>query len=270
MTENDNLKKYGASFQTKIIAGLLSDKTFLERINDIVDVNYFESNAQQWIVGEIISYYIEYKTIPTLDVFKVKVLAIENDVLKAAIVEQLRSVYTKISDSDLTYVNEQFLEFCKNQKLKQAIIESVDLLKLGEYDIIKHKIDEAVKAGAERNIGHDYHNDIEARMKNVIRSCVKTDWAHIDKLMDGGLGAGELGIIVGAAGGGKCIGPNTELEIQYHETGIEITGNSGNTHILWFSPFDKFEFDDKVLFGWQIDNILFEIEQLKVLAQENH
>jgi replicative DNA helicase len=259
----DNLKKFGSEFQIKCISGLVSDKTFIERISDILEPDSFETDAHKFIVKETISYFLQYKDLPTLAVFKVKVDGIENDLLKQSVVEQLRLVYQKISDTDLKYIKEQFLEFCKNQKIKNAIMESVDHLKSGQYDKIKHVVDIAMKAGMERNIGHEYMVDIEQRMSQMARKTVKTNWTEIDTLMDGGLAGGELGIITACAGSGKCVGPNTEIEIEYYEFGIEINGNSGNQYTLWINPFEKYKLDDKELYGWQIENIFFELENLK-------
>ena len=181
----------------------MSDKTFIERISDILEPDSFETDAHKFIVKETISYFLQYKDLPTLAVFKVKVDGIENDLLKQSVVEQLRLVYQKISDTDLKYIKEQFLEFCKNQKIKNAIMESVDHLKSGQYDKIKHVVDIAMKAGMERNIGHEYMVDIEQRMSQMARKTVKTNWTEIDTLMDGGLAGGELGIITACAGSGK-------------------------------------------------------------------
>ena len=201
----DNLKKFGSEFQIKCISGLVSDKTFIERISDILEPDSFETDAHKFIVKETISYFLEYKDLPTLAVFKVKVDSIENDLLKQSVVDQLRLVYQKISDTDLKYIKEQFLEFCKNQKIKNAIMESVDHLKSGQYDKIKHVVDIAMKAGMERNIGHEYMVDIEQRMSQMARKTVKTNWTEIDTLMDGGLAGGELGIITACAGSGKSL-----------------------------------------------------------------
>jgi len=103
-------------------------------------------------------------------------------------------------------------------------------------------------------------------MSQVSRACIKTGWDVIDTITDGGLGKGELGFVIGSAGNGKCVGPNTEIEIQYQELGIPIIGNSGKEYIIWISPLSKYEFDGKLLFGWQIGNILFEIEKFKSIA----
>jgi len=258
----DNLKKFGADFQTKCISALVSDKTFIERVSDIIEPGSFETDAHQFIVKETLSYFLGYKELPTLAVFKVKVDSIENDMLKQTVVDQLRLVYQKITDSDLKFIKEQFLEFCKNQKLKNAIMESVDHLKNGQYDKIKNVVDVAMKAGMERNIGHEYDVDIEKRMSMMARNTVKTNWVEIDSIMDGGLSGGELGVITACAGSGKCVGPNTEIEIEYHEFGIELSGNSGNPYVLWINPLKKYNIDDKELFGWQVENVFFELQKL--------
>ena len=264
----DNLKKFGLDFQAKIIAGILSDRNFLERVLDIIDVTAFENEAHQWILKEIMGYFVSYKETPTMQVFKVRVDTISNDILKQSVVDHLKSVYLKLTEKDLVFVREQFLEFCKNQKLKNAILESVDHLKVGEYDRIKVLVDNAMKAGAERNLGHDYKTEVEIRMSQVCRSTVPTGWDVIDALMDGGLGPGELGVVVAPAGTGKCVGPTTEIDIQYHETGITIVGNSGKEYIMWIKPFNKFNLDGRELFGWQVDNILFELETLRLQLPE--
>ena len=199
----DSLTKYGRDFQIKCISCLISDRSFIERINDIIEVDFFESDANKWVVKESIKYFNEYKDLPTLTVFKIKVDEVNDELLKRSIVDNLKLVYQKVSDNDLKFVKEQFLEFCKNQKLKNAIIESADLLALGQYDKIKNVVDHAMKAGMERNIGHDYTEDVEQRMSVMSRNCVKTNWTEIDTIMDGGLAAGELGIITACAGSGK-------------------------------------------------------------------
>ena len=55
----------------------------------------------------------------------------------------------------------------------------------------------------ERNIGHDYIVEVDSRMSQVSRACVKTGWSVIDTITDGGLGKGELGFIAAPSGAGK-------------------------------------------------------------------
>lgn len=206
MTEEikqDNLKKFGNEFQTKCVTTLISDRSFIEQIYDILELDFFEGDANKWIVKETLDYFFSYKDLPSLSVFKVKLDKVTNELLKKSIVDNLKLVYLKTKDNDLKFVKEQFLEFCKNQKLKKAIIDSVDYLSDGNYEKIKSTIDNAMKAGMERNLGHEYIIDVDTRMSQMARKTIKTGWKEIDTLMDGGLGPGELGIIAAPAGVGK-------------------------------------------------------------------
>lgn len=203
MDELDTLKKYGSEFQAKCILCLLKEQKFIEQIFDILSEDYFEADSNRWIVEQIKSYFIKYKTTPTGDVFKIEVNKLENEVLRTTIVEQLKVIASKAKDTDLPYIKEQFLAFCVNQKMKNAILSSVDLLKMGQYDQIKSLVDDARKAGMERNIGHDYFEEIDIRMSEAARHVVPCGWEPIDDLLDGGLADGELGFVVAPAGSGK-------------------------------------------------------------------
>jgi replicative DNA helicase len=207
----DNLKKYGAEFQIKCIAALLSDKSFLERIYEILEPSMFETDANQWIVKETKNYFIEYKDLPTPTVFKYKVDALTKhigdpkqvELLKSGIIPQLRNVYQKTTESDIKFIKDEFLTFCINQSMKNAVLESADLVKAGEYTKIRTVIESALKAGMEKDLGHDYVSDVEQRLSETARSCIPTNIPAIDELLDGGLGKGELGFIIGPAGSGK-------------------------------------------------------------------
>lgn len=206
MSENeevDTLQKYGSAFQSKAIRALLDDRDFLERIHDIVLVEYWESEGHQWIVEETLEYFTKYRKAPTLDVFKISLTDVKIEVLHATIVDQLRHIFVKISTDDMEFVKDEFLTFCKNQKLKNAIVQSVDLLKGGQYDAIKTVVDDAMKAGMERDLGHEYLKELQIRVSDVARDTVTTGWQTIDDLTMGGLGPGELGVIISSAGGGK-------------------------------------------------------------------
>jgi replicative DNA helicase len=199
----DTLTKFGSSFQSKIIMSLLSNKEFIQTISDIIEPSIFDSDANKWLVKSIKDYFIEYKTPPTLEVLKIKVGEIENDILKTSVIEKLKDAWNHREATDLNFVKKEVLTFCKNQSLKEAIVKSVDLLQNKEYDEIKVIIDKALKAGTTKDIGHDYLTNLEERLTKSTRDTIKTSWDIINEIMDGGLGKGELGVIVAPAGVGK-------------------------------------------------------------------
>lgn len=199
----DKLSAYGYGFQVKVLAAMFTDRSFLQQIADIIQPEYFESDANSWLLEVIISHFREYKTPPSKDVLKVKVTEIDHDVLKVAIVEQLKEVFRYMESDDLSFVKNEILKFCKNQEIKHAIMDSVNLLQNGNYDEIKTKIDSAMKAGADTNVGHEYNKDVELRYNEAARHTITTGWDVVDDLMDGGLAPGELGVVMAPAGIGK-------------------------------------------------------------------
>jgi replicative DNA helicase len=168
----------------------------------MLDEEHFGSQAHKWIVKEILNYYQKYHTNPTMDVLKVEMKKVTNDVLKLSIKEQLREAYQS-TDDDIEYIQEEFSTFCKNQQLKKALLNSVDLLKAGDYDSIKIMIENAMKAGQDKNIGHEYNKDVESRYRENNRMVIPTPWPLVNDLLQGGLGNGDFGLIFGNPGGGK-------------------------------------------------------------------
>ena len=196
------LVDYGAPFQVKTIGALLTRKEFVQNIYDILSDEHFPNPAHKWIINEILQYWNKYHTVISMDTLKIEVKKIDNDVLKTSIVEQIKEAY-RHSDDELQYVEEEFTAFCKNQQLKSALLNSVDLLNSGDYDSIRHLIDNALKSGQDRNIGHEYNKDIETRYREDYRPTVPTPWPMLNQLTQGGFGAGDLGIVFGNPGGGK-------------------------------------------------------------------
>ena len=196
------LQDYGPAFQVKSIGALLTKKEFLQNINDVLSDEFFPNPAHKWIINEVLKYWYKYHTVITMETLKIEVKKIDNEVLKTSIVEQLKESYRQ-SDEDLEYVIEEFTDFCRNQKLKGALLDSVELLNAGNYDAIRSLIDHALKAGTDRNIGHEYKKDIETRYREDYRPTIPTPWEPINKLTQGGFGPGDLGIVFGNPGGGK-------------------------------------------------------------------
>ena len=199
----DTLVKYGQSYQSKVVASLITDVKFLEQVTEITKPTFFESQANQWIVGEVQHYFDEYRSTPTMEVFKIKVGDVDDKGLKQTIVEQLKSVYLQMESDDLPYVKKEYLTFAKNQKVKDALFKSVELLKAGQYDKIIDTMTAASKVGVESDLGLDYIENFESILEDVKRDSTPTGWDVIDELMDGGLGPGELGVVMAPSGIGK-------------------------------------------------------------------
>jgi hypothetical protein len=199
----DNLAKYGQSYQTKVVTNLVTDRPFLEQVSDILETKYFESDTNKWVVDITRKYFSKYKNTPTTDFFKTEIQKITDKALQQNVLTQLKAIYALQSGGDSEWVKNEFVTFCKNQNFKNVILTSVDLLQTGQFDKIEKLVRDAVKVGQSNDLGLDYKEDIEVRFEEVNRRTVKTNWDVIDELIDGGLGPGELGVIVAPSGVGK-------------------------------------------------------------------
>jgi len=201
MTLN-TLNSYGKAFQLKVLGSLLTDKKFLLNVRDVLYDDYFDADSHKWIVNQITSYFDKYHTNITMDVLKVELQKLENEILQVAVKEELRNSY-EASQADLEYIQDEFTTFCKNQEMKAAILNSADLLKKHDFDGIRNTIESAMKAGMDKNIGHEYNKDIETRYRTDYRPTIPSPWPILNDGIQGGFGPGDLTIVFGNPGGGK-------------------------------------------------------------------
>jgi RecA/RadA recombinase len=62
-----------------------------------------------------------------------------------------------------------------------------------------------LKLGHNNNYGYDYLKDFERRFQIKARNPISTGWSEFDKLTQGGLGSGELGVVIAPTGAGKSM-----------------------------------------------------------------
>jgi replicative DNA helicase len=203
MTTLQKLNQYGPVFQVKVLGALLTQRQFLINIIDSLDSEYFESSAHKWVIEYIQKYFSEYHTTPTVETLSIEVKKIENEVLRISIAEALREAYKMSDQSDLEWVENEFSTFCRNQQVKKAILGSVQLLEMNDFESILQLISKAVNAGEDKTIGLDYNLDIEARYREDDRNCIPFPWPVFNEITQGGYGKGDLVLVFGNPGGGK-------------------------------------------------------------------
>ena len=198
----DDFSKFGNNFQTLLTGAMLRDKAFFEQIYEILQIPFFSSEPHQHIIGEITNYFNKYLTIPTFENLEIIINQTPEETLKQEAYQVLVSARSS-TINDLAYIKDQAIEFCRNQAMKSAILESVSLLERNKYEEITTVVEKALQAGDRPDLGHDYFKDVESRTDIKKRTGVTTGWPKIDELLDGGHGHGELGVIIAPTGGGK-------------------------------------------------------------------
>ena len=207
MTESISFSKYGKQFQESLAQLILQDRPFADQIEEVLNVSFFELKYLRVFTSLIYDYRKKYGVHPT-DKIIASIVRTELDNFSDPVQKQTRDFFARVlikSVQDARYIKETSLDFCKKQKLKEALMKSVSLIQSSSYDEVKHLIDEALKLGTDNNFGHDLKKDFELRYELKARGPVSTGWDKVDNITKDGLGQGELGVVIAPTGAGKSM-----------------------------------------------------------------
>ena len=205
--ENANFSKYGKSFQEKLCMVILDDRAFADQIEEVLDINFLELNYLKLFLTKIFSYREKYGVHPSRDIMKT-ILRSDLDAENELTAKQVREFYVRSQITDLTdveYIKDTSLDFCKKQNLKSAMVKSIGLLQNSSYDEIAQVINDSLRLGMNNEEGYDWKKDFEERFKPKFRNPISTGWDLIDNICKGGLGKKELGVVIAPTGAGKSM-----------------------------------------------------------------
>jgi replicative DNA helicase len=202
----ESLEEYGKDFVDKILHLLLTDKEYLNTIQDAINLEHYENDTQKWIVKKILEYYNKNNTTPDKDWLKLELKkeAVDDKMIEFCkrIGENLVTCY-KLNSIDCEYVRDEYRFFCVDKALEQAILTSADLMKYKQYDDIRKIIDNALKLGQDREVGHDYGKDLEERYRIDNKKIIPFPFEEWNERTGGGMRSGNLILLFGLQGGGK-------------------------------------------------------------------
>jgi replicative DNA helicase len=254
----------GKPFQEKIMQAMIIDRKWAENFIEVFDPEEAFEFSYLKLLGKLyVNYYNSYKEFPSLDmtVTLVKDELKQNvDIaLKTQIIEFLKKVALNKDLGDLGYVKDKAQKFCKQQKFKNALFEASELVEdETQYESALNTMKKAIFAGTSTSPGLEYNTEIDVRYSETYRKTIKTGIAELDgkTILNGGLGAGEIGIIVAPSGHGKSqilvqLGSNALLQgknvvfytLELNERVIGIRFDSSLTQI---SSTDCPEHKDKI------------------------
>jgi replicative DNA helicase len=205
--EKEDFSQFGKSFQENLCQLILLDRVFADQMMEILNISFLELNYLQVFVKRIFDYKTKYKMHPSVDIMTT-ILRAEISEENALAQKQVRDFFArsmKTSVQDTEYIQDTAVDFCKKQILKDAMMKSIPLLKKSSFEDIQKLINEAMKLGTNNDYGYHYIKDFEKRFELIARDPVATGWKIVDKLCKGGLGNGELGVVIAPTGAGKSM-----------------------------------------------------------------
>ena len=204
--EQVNFAEFGKPFQEKLAFTILEDSQFANQIGEVIDYNFFELKYLRVFVKKIYDYKNKFKKYPSKTTFE-SLLRTDLNKEQESLQKQVRTFYAQFTTGgntvDIDYVKSNAIEFCKKQKLKEAMIKSVELLKSSSFEEIRSLVDNALKLGNNPEVGYLYDEQFEERYELKTRDVVSTGWSVIDRMTRGGLAGGELGVVIAPTGAGK-------------------------------------------------------------------
>lgn len=194
MSNNDKVSfsKYGKTFQEKLAFIILDDRVFADRMMEVLNVEFLEYKYLQAFTEKVFQYKAKYGSQPSHDTMKTIIKSGIDD-LNEALQKQLRDYYARaltninILESS-EYIKDTALDFCRKQKLREAMMKSSTLLQKCSFDEISVLINNALKAGADADFGYDYIKDFDKRFEFSGRETITTGWQRMDEITGGGAG----------------------------------------------------------------------------------
>lgn len=204
--------EFQESTQKGILCLAKTDENFLIQVVPMVKAEYFEFPCHGKIWTAILSYYLKYKVLPNDD----QILdTVKPHLEDGEFLSEYRDELSSINQLDVSVnVNPEFYldkveDFAKQQAIKEAILESVPLVKNGQYTLIQDKINKALSITRTVDLGTDYLSDFQERKARLASSAItpsfRTPFPRVNQELEGGLCRKEFAMVVAPPGVGKSV-----------------------------------------------------------------
>jgi len=221
LTENTFSAYLGVDFQQKLMWQLLVEPEFAEKIIPDLAIEYFDDPNLRRLFVIILEFYKEYQKVPNLQNKSIQ-QAINKYKTPNNIIEEesLFSVIKRIELWNERIINKQMLydgdvvqkaahQFVKQQEYRKLAENITDKVKSGDiknkYIIasIEEKFQKISHIGEEEDDCEEVIEGIDKALRKEFRQPIPTGIGAIDVLTGGGLGKGEIGVILTPSGVGK-------------------------------------------------------------------
>ena len=212
---------FGPVFQTKALAIILRLPTVMQDYCDDFKAGYFEDAVHQNLFRLIQKYYKVYKVTPTevalLELIREDARQLgHNEDFVAKLASLASEIATQTDLSDAKYIQDRMVDFIKYRRAVEVtfkMVESLEKMELSgseDFTQVLPLIRELNAIGNKGGLGYSFYDNVSSlpeqlRDSDIYSAAAKvpTGFKTIDHVLDGGLGAGEIGFIVAGAGIGK-------------------------------------------------------------------
>jgi replicative DNA helicase len=204
--KRSDLGYLGETFQYRLAHEFMENHTFFEDLSSIIDQNMFTDPNLKTFVGAMKNYYEREGHVPSYDMLEVELRDISHSDKEIetylAILEKVRN-----SASDGVERTRELAEkFFKQQNIIRTANEILKIAGNGDtsqYDACVDLLNDAMTKGTHNDFGEGLFDHINETLSDDYRVPIPTGIGKIDEALEGGLGKGELGVIIGPTSFGK-------------------------------------------------------------------
>jgi replicative DNA helicase len=220
-TENTLTVYKGPEFQQKLMWQLLVEPEYAEKTIPNLSVEYFDDPNLKRLFLIILEYFKTYEKVPNLqnqsiqqaiNEFKTPHNIIEEESL-FAVIKRIELFNERILNKSLMHdgdaVQKSTNEFIKQQEYRKLAESILAKTKNGEMKNkkviteIEERFQKIAVIGDNEDCGSDVTEGLEKALRREFRETIPTGVDVIDELTGGGLGKGEMGLILTPSGVGK-------------------------------------------------------------------
>ena len=205
--KKNSLGYLGIEFQYRLVHHIMDDNKFFADINDIVDNNMFTDANLRRFVGTLQDYYRKYDCTPSYEQLEIELRGNSNGTEQE--IEFIQATVEKIKDTTCEgadSVKSKAQKFFRQQNFVKFNNKITELLKAGDierFEELEELWQKALSAGNRDEIGISLRDNLGDVLAEDYRKVVPTGINGIDESLEGGLGKGELGVIIAGSGFGK-------------------------------------------------------------------
>jgi replicative DNA helicase len=203
---------FNENIQRGILYLLKNDTDFFLQIINLVKPEYFEYPIHSKIFTCVKDYYEKYHQLPTDD-FIVEVA--KKKLQPRELVSDYQDELSYVNNLDTSSVsNHEFYldiieDFAKKEAMKQAIAESVTLIREDRMEDVEGLVRQALLVSRSVDVGQDYFPSFNDRWKRLNDVDTTDKFATVlpalDQSLEGGLSRKELSMVVAPPGVGKSL-----------------------------------------------------------------
>jgi len=204
-----NFGHLGANYQLSLLKLIIEDRKFSETIIEVIEPDYFDNSGMKFIVQNIKEYFETYgKTVPQYNAIEEQIKAESiSDTNRKSNLDMLLNIKNHVIElGSIPGTKDRAIKFCKQQVVKKAIKKIEEITKRGDfeqYSTIEKIIQDALQVGVMDHEIEDVFDNVLMALQADNRRPIPTGVNGIDGLLDGGLGRGELGVVLAPTGTGK-------------------------------------------------------------------